>query len=284
MLFERFLNPDRISMPDIDIDFDDDGRAMVLKYVEEKYGKEKVAHIVTFGTMAAKSAIRDVARVQKLPLPEADRLAKLIPDGPKVNLAYAFNSVPELAQERNSSDPLVAETLKYAQVLEGSVRNIGVHACGIIIGKDDLKTYIPLCTSKDKETGEEFLVTQYEGTEVEDVGLLKMDFLGLKTLSIIKECLENIRLSKGISIDISSIPLDDEKTYELYSKGDPVATFQFESDGMRKWLRLLKPNKFEDLIDMNALYRPGPMDYIPDFVARKSGSKQIEYDLPDQEE
>lgn len=284
LLFERFLNPDRISMPDIDIDFDDDGRALVLKYVEEKYGKEKVAHIVTFGTMAAKSAIRDVARVQKLPLPEADRLAKLVPDGPKINLNKAFKEVPELGQERNSPDPLVAETLKYAQVLEGSVRNIGVHACGIIIGRDDLKNYIPLCTSKDKETNEEFLVTQYEGTEVEDVGLLKMDFLGLKTLSIIKEALENIRLSKGISIDISTIPLDDVKTYELYSRGDTVGTFQFESDGMRKWLRMLKPSKFEDLIAMNALYRPGPMDYIPDFVSRKNGVTPIVYDLPEQEE
>lgn len=284
LLFERFLNPDRISMPDIDIDFDDDGRALVLKYVEDKYGKEKVAHIVTFGTMAAKSAIRDVARVQKLPLPEADRLAKLIPEGPKVNLKKAFAEVPELAQERNSADPLITETLKYAQVLEGSVRNIGVHACGIIIGREDLKNYIPLCTSKDKDTNEEFLVTQYEGTEVEDVGLLKMDFLGLKTLSIIKECIENIRLSKGININISEIPLDDAKTYELYSRGDTVGTFQFESDGMRKWLRLLKPNKFEDLIAMNALYRPGPMEYIPDFVSRKHGTTPIVYDLPEQEE
>ncbi|MDR1056579.1 MAG: DNA polymerase III subunit alpha [Prevotellaceae bacterium] len=283
LLFERFLNPNRISMPDIDIDFDDDGRALVLKYVEDKYGRKKVAHIITFGTMAAKSAIRDVARVQKLPLPEADRLAKLVPEGPKINLKTAFASVPELAKEQNSNDPLVTETLKYAQVLEGSVRNIGVHACGIIIGKNDLIEYIPLCVSKDKDTNEEFLVTQYEGTEVEDVGLLKMDFLGLKTLSIIKECIENIRLGRGITIDIGAIPLDDAKTYELYSRGDTVGTFQFESDGMRKWLRLLKPTKFEDLIAMNALYRPGPMDYIPDFVSRKNGATPIVYDLPEQE-
>ena len=284
LLFERFLNPDRISMPDIDIDFDDDGRAMVLKYVEDKYGKEKVAHIITFGTMAAKSAIRDVARVQELPLPEADRLAKLVPEGPKVSLKKAFDEVPELAGEMNSEDPLVSETLKYAQVLEGSVRNVGVHACGIIIGRDDLANYIPLCTSTDKELGEEFIVTQYEGSYVEDVGLLKMDFLGLKTLSIIKETLDNIKLRHGKEIDIYNIPLDDKATYELYGRGETVGTFQFESDGMRKWLRQLEPDKFEDLIAMNALYRPGPMDYIPDFIARKHGRKPITYDLPGQAE
>lgn len=284
LLFERFLNPDRISMPDIDIDFDDDGRALVLKYVEEKYGKDKVAHIVTFGTMAAKSAIRDVARVQKLPLAEADRLAKLIPEGPKINLKKAFADVPELAREITSSNPLIVETLKYAQVLEGSVRNIGVHACGIIIGREDLKNYIPLCISRDKETNEESLLTQYDGSEVEDVGLLKMDFLGLKTLSILKEAIQNIELRHGTKINIYDIPLDDEKTYELYSRGDTVGTFQFESDGMRKWLRLLKPNKFEDLIAMNALYRPGPMEYIPDFIARKHGQIPISYDIADQAE
>lgn len=284
LLFERFLNPDRISMPDIDIDFDDDGRALVLKYVEEKYGKEKVAHIVTFGTMAAKSAIRDVARVQKLPLVDADRLAKLVPEGPKMNLAKAFKEVPELKQEIESPDPLVRETLKYAQVLEGSVRNIGVHACGIIIGRDDLKNYIPLSISRDKETNEEFLITQYDGSEVEDVGLLKMDFLGLKTLSIIKEALLNIKLRHGKDLNIYEIPLDDKITFELYSKAETVGTFQFESDGMRKWLRSLKPNKFEDLIAMNALYRPGPMDYIPDFIDRKHGRVPITYDIPAQEE
>ena len=284
LLFERFLNPDRISMPDIDIDFDDDGRALVLRHVEEKYGKEKVAHIVTFGTMAAKSAIRDVARVEGLPLPEADRLAKLVPEGPNVTLKKAFKEIPELANELNSDDRLIQETLKYAQVLEGSVRNVGVHACGIIIGCDDLKNYVPLCISKDKDTNEEFLVTQYEGSEVEDVGLLKMDFLGLKTLSIIKEAIENIKLRHGIEINMQDIPFDDPKTYELYGKGETIGTFQFESDGMRKWLRLLKPSKLDDLIAMNALYRPGPMEYIPDFIGRKHGQIPISYDLPEQVE
>jgi DNA polymerase-3 subunit alpha len=284
LLFERFLNPDRISMPDIDIDFDDDGRAEVLKYVENKYGKEKVAHIVTFGSMAAKSAIRDVARVQELPLSEADRLAKLVPEGPKVNLEMAFREVPELKKELSSNDELIRSTLKYAQMLEGSLRNTGVHACGIIIGRNDLKQYVPLCTSKDKDTNEEFLVTQYEGTEVEDVGLLKMDFLGLKTLSIIKEALENIKLRHNVNLNIDEIVLDDKKTYELYSKGETVGTFQFESDGMRKWLKQLNPNKFEDLIAMNALYRPGPLDYIPEFVARKHGRSIITYDIAEQAE
>jgi DNA polymerase-3 subunit alpha len=283
LLFERFLNPDRVSMPDIDIDFDDDGRAEVLKYVENKYGKEKVAHIITFGSMAAKSAIRDVARVQELPLSEADRLAKLVPEGPKVNLAMAFKEVPELEKELHSGDELIRNTLKNAQALEGSIRNTGVHACGIIIGRDDLKQYVPLCMSKDKDTGEEFLVTQYEGSEVEDIGLLKMDFLGLKTLSIIKEALENIKLRHNISLDITKIPLDDQQTYKLYSRGETIGTFQFESDGMRKWLKQLNPNKFEDLIAMNALYRPGPMDYIPDFVARKHG-EAITYDIAEQAE
>jgi DNA polymerase-3 subunit alpha len=284
LLFERFLNPDRISMPDIDIDFDDDGRAEVLKYVENKYGKEKVAHIITFGTMAAKSAIKDVARVQELPLSEADRLSKLVPEGAKVNFDIAIKEVPELEKELRSDNELIRSTLKYARALEGSVRNTGVHACGIIIGRDELTQYIPLCTSKDKETNEEFRVTQYEGSEVEDVGLLKMDFLGLKTLSIIKEALENIKLRHNINLDINEIPFDDEKTYELYSKGETVGTFQFESDGMRKWLKQLKPNKFEDLIAMNALYRPGPMEYIPDFIARKHGRIAISYDLAEQAE
>jgi DNA polymerase-3 subunit alpha len=284
LLFERFLNPDRISMPDIDIDFDDDGRNEVLKYVENKYGKEKMAHIITFGTMAAKSAIKDVARVQELPLSEADRLSKLVPEGAKVNLETAFKEVPELERELNSGNELVRTTLQYAKRLEGSVRNTGVHACGIIIGRDDLTQYIPLSVSKDKETGEEFLVTQYEGSEVEDVGLLKMDFLSLKTLSIIKEALDNIKLRHNIDLDINAVPLDDEKTYELYSKGETIGTFQFESDGMRKWLKQLKPTKFEDLIAMNALYRPGPMEYIPDFVARKHGKATITYDIEIQSE
>jgi len=280
LLFERFLNPDRISMPDIDIDFDDDGRQQVLNYVTEKYGKDKVAHIITFGSMAAKSAIRDVARVMKLPLPESDRLAKLVPEGPKVNLKSAYEDVKELADAKKSDNPLIVETLKYAEVLEGSVRNTGIHACGIIIGKEDLKNNIPLCIAKDKETDKDVLVTQFEGKWVEEVGLLKMDFLGLKTLSIIKAVLENIKLSTGSEFDIEKIPFDDAATYELYSRGDTVGTFQFESDGMRRYLRELKPNKFDDLIAMNALYRPGPMDYIPQFINRKHGREKIEYDFP----
>ncbi|MDR1895205.1 MAG: DNA polymerase III subunit alpha [Prevotellaceae bacterium] len=291
LLFERFLNPDRISMPDIDIDFDDDGRAKVLKYVEQKYGKEKVAHIITFGTMAAKSAIKDVARVQELPLSEADWLTKLVPDKfnsgdekIQVNLKNCFQFVPELKEARYSGNEEISGVLKYAQILEGSVRNTGVHACGIIIGRDDLTNYVPLSIAKDKESNEDILVTQYEGTEVEDIGLLKMDFLGLKTLSIITDALENIKLRHGIDIDINQISFEDEKTYELYSKGETVGTFQFESDGMRKWLKRLKPNKFEDIIAMNALYRPGPMDYIPDFIDRKHGQKVITYDIPKQSE
>jgi len=280
LLFERFLNPDRISMPDIDIDFDDDGRQLVLNYVTEKYGRDKVAHIITFGSMAAKSAIRDVARVMKLPLSESDRLAKLVPEGPKVNLKSAYQDVKELAEAKKSNNPLIVETLKYAEVLEGSVRNTGIHACGIIIGKEDLKNHIPLCIAKDKETDEDLLVTQFEGKWVEEVGLLKMDFLGLKTLSIIKDALKNIKQSKGIEVDIENLPFDDAQTYELFSKGDTVGTFQFESDGMRRYLRELKPNKFEDLIAMNALYRPGPMDYIPQFINRKHGREKIEYDFP----
>jgi len=282
LLFERFLNPDRISMPDIDIDFDDDGREKVLKYVTDKYGADKVAHIITFGTMAAKSAIRDVARVKKLPLSESDRLAKLVPEGPKSSLASAFKEVKELEEARNSGNTLIAEILKLAETLEGSVRNTGKHACGIIIGKDDLTNYLPISITKDDD--KELLVTQYEGSFVEDVGMLKMDFLGLKTLSIIQEALENIKKSKKISIDINDIPLDDVKTYELYSKGETTGTFQFESDGMKKYLKELKPNKFEDLIAMNALYRPGPMDYIPNFINRKHGREKIVYDIPIMEE
>jgi DNA polymerase-3 subunit alpha len=284
LLFERFLNPDRISMPDIDIDFDDDGRAKVLKYVEDKYGKGKVAHIITYGTMAAKSSIKDVARVQDLPLEKANSLAKLVPDGAAVTLEKAFNEVPELRDALKSGDEQVRQTLQYALRLEGSVRNTGVHACGIIIGRDDLSNYVPLSIAKDKSTNEDMLVTQYEGKEVEDIGLLKMDFLGLSNLSIIKEALENIRLRHGIEVNLNAIPLDDAKTYTLYSKGETVGTFQFESDGMRKWLKQLKPTKFEDLIAMNALYRPGPMDYIPDFIERKHGRKSITYDLPEQAE
>jgi len=276
LLFERFLNLDRISMPDIDIDFDEDGREDVLKYVVNKYGHDKVAHIITFGTMAAKMAIRDVARVQKLPLSDADRLAKMVPDRPGVTLAAAYAEVPELAKERNSSNKLIAQTLKYAEVLEGSVRQTGIHACGIIIGKDSLDNYIPLCTAKDTD----LYATQYDGSQVGQVGLLKMDFLGLKTLSVIKDCVENIKRSKGITIDLDNLPLDDNKTFDLFSNGETTGIFQFESTGMKRYLRELKPNRFEDLIAMNALYRPGPMEYIPKFIRRKHGLEPIDYPLP----
>ena len=284
LLFERFLNPDRISMPDIDVDFDDDGRADVLHWVTEKYGYERVAHIVTYGTMAAKSAIKDVARVQRLPLSESDRLTKLIPDKipnvKNVTIGASLEHVPELKQASLSPDPLLHDTLKYAQMLEGNIRSTGVHACGIIIGKMDISDVVPLSTAEDKATGENMLVTQYEGSVIESTGLIKMDFLGLKTLSVIKEAPLNIKKSRGIDLDIDKIPINDAKTYELYTEGKTVGTFQFESAGMQKYLRELKPSTFEDLIAMNALYRPGPMDYIPDFIDRKHGRKPITYDLP----
>ncbi len=280
LLFERFLNPERISMPDIDIDFDEDGREQVLKWVVNKYGQKRVAHIITFGTMAAKLAIRDVARVQKLPLMEADKLAKLVPEKPGTTLASAFKEVPELEQAKQSDNELIRSTIQYAEVLEGSVRQTGVHACGIIIGRDDLEEYIPISTAKDAD----LFVTQYDGKHVEDVGLLKMDFLGLKTLSIIKDAIEYAKESKGVDIDIDNVPLDDQKTFELYSRGETTALFQFESPGMKKYLRALQPNRFEDLIAMNALYRPGPMEYIPQFINRKHGREAIEYDIPEMEE
>lgn len=283
MLFERFLNPDRISLPDIDVDFDDDGRGRVLNWVTEKYGQEKVAHIITYGTMATKLAIKDVARVQKLPLSESDRLCKLVPDkipDKKLNLPNAIAYVPELQAAEVSSDPVLRDTIKYAKMLEGNVRNTGVHACGTIICRDDITDWVPVSTADDKETGDKMLVTQYEGSVIEDTGLIKMDFLGLKTLSIIKEALENIKQSKGIILNIDEIPIDDPATYRLYSEGRTIGTFQFESAGMQKYLRELQPTTFEDLIAMNALYRPGPMDYIPDFIDRKQGRKPIEYDIP----
>ncbi len=283
LLFERFLNPDRISLPDIDVDFDDDGRGRVLNWVTEKYGQEKVAHIITYGTMATKLAIKDVARVQKLPLAESDRLCKLVPDkipDKKLNLPNAIAYVPELQQAEVSSDPVLRDTIKYAKMLEGNVRNTGVHACGTIICRDDITDWVPVSTADDKETGEKMLVTQYEGSVIEDTGLIKMDFLGLKTLSIIKEAIENIRHSKGIELNIDNIPIDDPATYRLYTEGRTIGTFQFESAGMQKYLRELQPTTFEDLIAMNALYRPGPMDYIPDFIDRKQGRKPIEYDIP----
>ncbi len=284
LLFERFLNPDRISLPDIDVDFDDDGRGRVLNWVTEKYGQEKVAHIITYGTMATKSAIKDVARVQKLPLSESDRLCKAIPDrlpsGKKMNLPNAIEDVPELQEAEVSSDPILRDTIRYAKMLEGNVRNTGVHACGTIICRDDITDWVPVSTADDKETGEKMLVTQYEGSVIEDTGLIKMDFLGLKTLSIIKEAVENIRRSKGIVLDIDKVDIDDPMTYDLYCEGRTIGTFQFESPGMQKYLRELEPSTFEDLIAMNALYRPGPMDYIPDFIERKQGRKPIEYDIP----
>ncbi len=281
LLFERFLNPDRISMPDIDIDFDDDGREKVLHYVSQKYGKERVAHLITFGSMAAKSAIRDVARVQKLPLSEADRLAKMVPDRPGITLEQAIKEVPELKEELEKGKPEVSSVLRNALTLEGSVRNTGTHACGIIIARDSLDKFVPVSTVKESVLE---YATQYDGKYIESIGLLKMDFLGLKTLSIIKDTLENIKMSKGIEVDIDNVPLDDKETYALFSRGETTGLFQFESDGMKKYLQELKPTRFEDLIAMNALYRPGPMQYIPSFIKRKHGKEKIQYDVPMMEE
>ena len=287
LLFERFLNPDRISLPDIDVDFDDDGRYEVLKYVTEKYGAEKVAHIITFGTMATKMAIKDVAKVLEVPLQESNRLAKLVPDrlpevdgkSPKINIKNLLKYQPEFQAEAQSPDEGIRETIKYAAQLEGNIRGTGVHACGVIISRDDITDWVPVSTATDSD-GEKVLTTQYEGSIIEDTGLIKMDFLGLKTLSIIKEALYNIKLRHGIDLDIENIPLDDQKTFELYCKGNTTSTFQFESAGMQNSLRSLQPSKFEDLIAMNALYRPGPMDYIPTFIARKHGEEPIVYDIP----
>ncbi len=279
LLFERFLNPDRISMPDIDIDFDEDGREKILNWVADKYGENRVAHIITFGSMAPRMAIRDVARVLKLPLAEADKIAKTISEKAK-NFEKAFKLSPEFVEIKEKADGITAKTLKYAETLDGSVRHSGVHACGIIIGRDDLENYIPLMTSKDTK----LYVTQYDGDFVEDIGLLKMDFLGLRTLSIIQDAVKNIKYSKNIEIDIEKIPYDDKKTFELFGNGNTTGIFQFESDGMKKHLKHLQPNRFEDLIAMNALYRPGPMEYIDDFIARKHGKKKIEYFLPEMEE
>lgn len=289
LLFERFLNPDRISLPDIDVDFDDDGRGRVLNWVTQKYGEDNVAHIITYGTMATKLAIKDVARVQKLPLSTSNTLCKLIPDKlpegpdgkvPKMNLSNAIAAIPELREAESSPDPLLRDTIRYAKMLEGNVRNTGVHACGFIICRDNISDWVPVSTAKDKETGEELHCTQYEGRVIEETGLIKMDFLGLKTLSIIKETIENIKLSLGIDLNIDEISIDDPATYQLYCDGRTIGTFQFESTGMQKYLRELQPSTFEDLIAMNALYRPGPMQYIPSFIARKHGDEQITYDLP----
>ena len=287
LLFERFLNPERISLPDVDVDFDEDGRADVLRYCVQKYGQKRVAQIVTFGTMAPKMAIKDVARVQKLALSESDRLSKLVPD--KVTpdkkhgetpFDFVYKESPELAAERESPNQLIRNTLKYAEKLEGSIRQTGVHACGVIIGQDDLEKFAPMAIAKDAELN----VVEFEGKEVESVGLIKMDFLGLRTLSIIKDAVENVKAVHGVDVDIDGISLDDAPTYEVFARGDTTGLFQFESPGMKKHLRNLKPNRFEDLIAMNALYRPGPMEYIPNFIARKHGQEPVTYEIADMEE
>lgn len=291
LLFERFLNPDRISLPDIDIDFDDDGRELVLNYVTDHYGAPNVAHIITYGTMAAKMAIKDVARVMRVAPSQANALTKLIPRHMpmdpnkkdkelKPTVANCMEYVPEFKDAMQ--DNTVREIMEYANRLEGTVRNCGVHACGVIICRDDITDWVPVSTAADKN-GDRILVTQYEGSVIEETGLIKMDFLGLKTLSIIRDAVENIRLSRGIKVDIDNIPLDDAKTYDLYSRGATVGTFQFESAGMQRYLRELKPTVFEDLIAMNALYRPGPMENIPEFIARKHGRSPIVYDIPEME-
>lgn len=279
LLFERFLNPDRISLPDIDIDFDDEGRDKVLQYVIEKYGKNQVAQIITYGTMAAKSSIRDCARVMELPLSDANNLAKLIPERPGTTLEKAFEEVKELNDIKKGTD-LKAQVLKQAIILEGSLRNTGTHACGVIITPDELTSLVPVSTARDSE----MLVTQFDNSVVESAGMLKMDFLGLTTLTIIKTALKNIKKRHGVEIDIDTIPLDDKKTFQLYQRGETTGTFQFESEGMQNHLKGLKPDKLADLIAMNALYRPGPMEYIPNFIARKSGKEPIKYDLPIMEE
>lgn len=285
LLFERFLNPDRISLPDIDTDFDDDGRGKVLEWVENKYGRENCAHIITYGTMATKNSLKDVARVERVPIPQANSLCKSIPDklpdNLKMNLENAIKVVPELQEAETSSDLKLKNTIKYAKMLEGTVRGTGVHACGFIICRDPISDWVPVSIAEDKsDPGHKLRCTQYDGHVIEDTGLIKMDFLGLKTLSILKEAVENIRFTKGIEIDLDNIPIDDALTYELYSAGRTVGIFQFESVGMQTHLRALQPTLFEDLIAMNALYRPGPMDYIPDFIARKKDPSKIVYDIP----
>ncbi|MCQ2136890.1 MAG: DNA polymerase III subunit alpha, partial [Bacteroidales bacterium] len=337
LLFERFLNPDRISMPDIDVDFED--LSLAHKYVEEKYSSDHVSRVITFGTMAAKSAIKDVARISELSIEESNRLSGMVPDrlsekvekeypynpkldelkkgfsafekevevddpdveggkklvkkmyqkgleevDAKINLKNCFRLVPEFQEELNSGSEKCKEVLKYAQMLEGSIRQVGMHACATIIGRGNLTDYIPICLSVDKESGEEVWTSQYDGHYIEDVGMLKMDFLGLNTLSIIHMCLDMIKERFGEDIDIEAIPIDDAPTYELYGRGDTTSVFQFESPGMKEWLQKLHPERFEDLIAMNALYRPGPMDYIPSFVERKLGHEEISYDLPEMEE
>ena len=278
LLFERFLNPDRISLPDIDTDFDDDGRGKVLEWVEDKYGHDKVAHIITYGTMATKNALKDVARVEKVPLPVINHLCKQIPDklpdGLKMNLSNVIKCVPEIKEAEASSDERLRNTISYAKMLEGTVRGTGIHACGTIICRDAISDWVPVSTAEDKsDPGHKLLCTQYDGHVIEETGLIKMDFLGLKTLSILKEAVDNIRMHRGIEIDLDTIPIDDPETYKLYSEGKTIGTFQFESAGMQKYLRELHPTTFEDIIAMNALYRPGPMEYIPSFIARKNGKE-----------
>ena len=284
LLFERFLNPDRISLPDIDVDFDNEGRQQILEWVTDKYGADHVAHIVTYGTMAAKSSIKDMGRVLQLSLPETNALAKMIPDriGDKKDpsVALSVQNVPELSDIMYGPDSLQKEVLKYAMQLEGTVRNVGVHACGIIISKMPISDVVPSWVTLDSLTNKDILVTQYDGSVIESTGLIKMDFLGLKTLSIIRAALDNVRLNHKVDIDINKIPLDDELTYKLFSEGDTMAIFQFESPGMQRSLKDLQPSVFEDLIAMVALYRPGPMDNIPSFIARKHGQEEITYELP----
>ncbi|MFM8243242.1 MAG: DNA polymerase III subunit alpha, partial [Crocinitomicaceae bacterium] len=293
LLFERFLNPDRVSMPDIDIDFDDEGRGKVIDYVINKYGANQVAQIITYGTMAAKSAIRDTARVMNLPLPEADRLAKMISDlslrdtlnldeavlVDKLRNQEAVAAAKELRRIAQSND-LQGEVLRKAKEIEGSVRNTGIHACGVIITPDDLTKFVPVATAKDSD----LVCTQYDNAVAESAGLLKMDFLGLKTLTLIKDAVKFVKEAHQLDLDPDSFPIDDEKTYALFQRGETVGIFQYESAGMQKYLKELKPTEFADLIAMNALYRPGPMEYIPSFCRRKHGEEQIVYDLADCEE
>ena len=288
LLFERFLNPDRISLPDIDTDFDDDGRGKVLKWVMDKYGHENCAHIITYASMATKNSIKDVARVENVPLAISNALCKAIPDRlpevdgktPKMNLTNAIKAVPELQEAEASTDPHIANTMKYAKMLEGTVRGTGIHACGFIICRDPISDHVPVSTADDPDfKGTKTNCTQYDGHVIESTGLIKMDFLGLKTLSELKEACANIKRTRGIDVDLDTIPIDDPKTYELYQQGRTIGTFQFESAGMQKYLRELHPTVFEDLIAMNALYRPGPMDYIPSFIARKNGREPITYDI-----
>src|SRR5690554_644904 len=288
LLFERFLNPDRVSMPDIDIDFDDEGRSKVMDYVIEKYGSNQVAQIITYGTMAAKSSIRDTARVLDLPLGDADRISKLIPNLTKLNKIFGVSEA-DLKKRFRSEDlskvmelvslsegaNLEAQTINQAKVLEGSVRNTGIHACGVIITPGNITDYVPVATAKDSD----LYVTQFDNSVVESAGLLKMDFLGLKNLTIIKDAVKIIKYTKNIDLDPDQFPLDDVKTYELFQRGETVATFQYESAGMQKYMKDLKPTVFADLIAMNALYRPGPIEYIPSFIKRKNGEEPITYDL-----